>query len=387
MRREWRFKNPHGRVQRPFADLEMRGQNHTTFKPLGDLYTDKSHVSIFRPMNVPASSTDLPRVPTFPGRTAWAATSTTSEATRSLMSALNLGPADVSQSNGPATMAAETGRSWNDRDDSVAHIEAAMLAEMSKIPTNQSDTSATTVYKSTSSDAVRAGYVNTAMHTNKMSLLEIQAEEEAAQKRHAGAKSASANVSARVAGSSISCRDSSAGAEKAWSGPETTSTIGDWGEKTDRIMFWNGDFDENVGTDAGRSSLSISRRAATSKNLSGTPSASYQSKGLTNPCMASDNAFGGHKIPMDLMRWCQQELRKMSMNTDATLMEFCYTLESPADIREYMRNYLGSTPQVSAFASEFIRRKSKPGRHKGNSGLTSKSSNAAGRQRRRRRRR
>jgi len=607
--REWWYKDPHGRVQGPFAGLEMRGwhksgffkdslpvacgQNHT-FKPLGDLYTDKSHVFIFRPMIVPASSTESSSVPASPARAAWAATSTPSEDTRSLMNALNLGTANASQSNGPATVAAESGRGWNERDDSVAKIEAARAAEMAKVAANHSNASATTVYKSTStlvksaatsrqttsraaadtttnvsssarlgaspspwgkagapakkkhvgggkslleiqaaeererlkleslrdakrraaeveaserpaqsvwgrssvrakpveakslmeiqaeeerreaerrkaeereaailggrrkgqtmaqvlgsnsrsglaswtngassstasdtwvgtkpssqtkkslrevqadqlaerkrlelqrmaqrasSDAVRAGYVNAATRTKKMSLLEIQAEEEAARKRDAGAKRSNANAWARVAGGSNSGRVSSAGAEKAWSGPGTTSTIGDPGEKTDQSMFWNGVLDENGGTDTGRSASTTSLPVATSISRSGAPSTTHQAKGLTKPSDAGDNAFGGRKMPVDLMRWCQQELRKMSKNADETLMEFCYTLESSADIREYMRNYMGSTPQVSAFASEFIRRKSNPGRYKGNSGSTSKSSNAAGGQRRRRRRR
>ena len=43
--------------------------------------------------------------------------------------------------------------------------------------------------------------------------------------------------------------------------------------------------------------------------------------------------------------------------TDLTLMDFLFSLESSADIREYMGAYLGSSPQVSQFATEFIKRK------------------------------
>ena len=43
---------------------------------------------------------------------------------------------------------------------------------------------------------------------------------------------------------------------------------------------------------------------------------------------------------------------------DMTLVQLCMALEDNSEIREYMRDYLGSTPQVSSFASEFLKRKS-----------------------------
>jgi len=48
---------------------------------------------------------------------------------------------------------------------------------------------------------------------------------------------------------------------------------------------------------------------------------------------------------------------KLIGSDDTTLMQFCMTLESAADVREYIREYMGSTPEVSAFASEFIKRR------------------------------
>lgn len=69
------------------------------------------------------------------------------------------------------------------------------------------------------------------------------------------------------------------------------------------------------------------------------------------------NAFGGSGMSDDLMRWCADEMLRLIGSSDTTLMQFCMTLESAADIREYIREYMGSTPQVSAFASEFIKRR------------------------------
>ena len=67
--------------------------------------------------------------------------------------------------------------------------------------------------------------------------------------------------------------------------------------------------------------------------------------------------FGGKELPSGMKQWASSELRKIRGNGDLTLVHFCMTLQASADIREYMREVLGSTPQVSAFASEFIRRK------------------------------
>jgi hypothetical protein len=40
-----------------------------------------------------------------------------------------------------------------------------------------------------------------------------------------------------------------------------------------------------------------------------------------------------------------------------TLVEYCMTLEDPSEIRANIAAYLGSTPCVAMFASEFIQRK------------------------------
>jgi hypothetical protein len=77
----------------------------------------------------------------------------------------------------------------------------------------------------------------------------------------------------------------------------------------------------------------------------------------------------------EMIEWCQAQLRKLTGSDDMTLALFCMSCESSVDIREYMASYLGnnnsssiniiiiitiiigSTPLVSAFATEFIKRK------------------------------
>lgn len=63
----------------------------------------------------------------------------------------------------------------------------------------------------------------------------------------------------------------------------------------------------------------------------------------------------GKEMSRDMRKWCEGQVSKIGATM--TLIEFCYSLEDASDIREYLRDYLGSTPQVSAFASEFIARK------------------------------
>lgn len=46
-------------------------------------------------------------------------------------------------------------------------------------------------------------------------------------------------------------------------------------------------------------------------------------------------------------------------HTDISLLVSCLSLDSSAKIREFIRDLYGSKPEVSNFATEFIRRKDK----------------------------
>ena len=76
---------------------------------------------------------------------------------------------------------------------------------------------------------------------------------------------------------------------------------------------------------------------------------------------ANDALGSGAELNADMRQWATGEMQKIKGNSDLTLVSFCMTLSSNSEIREYMRDVLGSTPQVSSFASEFIRRKNKIG--------------------------
>ncbi|OQR99038.1 hypothetical protein ACHHYP_07503 [Achlya hypogyna] len=59
----------------------------------------------------------------------------------------------------------------------------------------------------------------------------------------------------------------------------------------------------------------------------------------------------------DLMAWCGKQLKKLGVSDDLTLIQYCATLEDSGEIRETLAANLGSTPKVSAFATEFIQKK------------------------------
>jgi len=64
----------------------------------------------------------------------------------------------------------------------------------------------------------------------------------------------------------------------------------------------------------------------------------------------------GKMSPM-LESWCKDQMRKLNGSEDLTLVAFCMTLSDPIEIKQYITAYLGSTPQVNNFATEFINRK------------------------------
>lgn len=68
--------------------------------------------------------------------------------------------------------------------------------------------------------------------------------------------------------------------------------------------------------------------------------------------------FGANgRLSPALESWCKDQMRKLNGSDDLTLVAFCMTLSDPVEIRQYLTAYLGSTPQVNNFATEFINRK------------------------------
>uniref|UniRef100_A0AAV1T9K9 GYF domain-containing protein n=1 Tax=Peronospora matthiolae TaxID=2874970 RepID=A0AAV1T9K9_9STRA len=73
--------------------------------------------------------------------------------------------------------------------------------------------------------------------------------------------------------------------------------------------------------------------------------------------VGSSNAFGLNSVSSEFMAWASKQLKTIDVDANVTLLEYCASVEDPGEVREYLAAYLGSTPRVSAFATEFIQRK------------------------------
>jgi len=64
-------------------------------------------------------------------------------------------------------------------------------------------------------------------------------------------------------------------------------------------------------------------------------------------------------VPPGFAEWCASQLAAITGSDDTTLAHFLLSLSSESEIRDYIREYLGSSAQVSDFANNFVRRRSK----------------------------
>ncbi len=62
-------------------------------------------------------------------------------------------------------------------------------------------------------------------------------------------------------------------------------------------------------------------------------------------------------MPSELSKWAVPKLRAFTGNNDTALLDFCMSLGSDEDIRQYIYTYLGRDRSVVEFADEFCTRK------------------------------
>lgn len=93
------------------------------------------------------------------------------------------------------------------------------------------------------------------------------------------------------------------------------------------------------------------------------PSKSQTKKVSTNiphtrstPVSSSAEEFGATMSPA-IEKWCKEKMQQINGSNDLTLVAFCMTLNDANEIRQYLTTYLGSTPQVNNFATEFINKR------------------------------
>jgi hypothetical protein len=73
-------------------------------------------------------------------------------------------------------------------------------------------------------------------------------------------------------------------------------------------------------------------------------------------CTDDEEDISDSGMSREFANWCATQLTKITGNKDLTLVKFCLSVESTAEIREILAANLGSTPQVSNFATEFIKK-------------------------------
>ena len=88
----------------------------------------------------------------------------------------------------------------------------------------------------------------------------------------------------------------------------------------------------------------------------GTASAHQSSIQHQNSASSAAEEFGAKMSPA-LEKWCQDQMMKLNGTDDLTLVSFCMTLNNASEIRQYLTAYLGSTPQINNFATEFINKR------------------------------
>lgn len=73
-------------------------------------------------------------------------------------------------------------------------------------------------------------------------------------------------------------------------------------------------------------------------------------------CAGDEEDISDSGMSREFANWCATQLTKITGNKDLTLVKFCLSVGSTAEIREILAANLGSTPQVSNFATEFIKK-------------------------------
>ena len=69
------------------------------------------------------------------------------------------------------------------------------------------------------------------------------------------------------------------------------------------------------------------------------------------------NVFGGPGMSREFKTWCKSQLQKLSGSDDTTLVEYLMTLSNEDEIREHMSLYLGNSAKVKQFADGFLEHK------------------------------
>ncbi|KAK1736422.1 hypothetical protein QTG54_013022 [Skeletonema marinoi] len=105
------------------------------------------------------------------------------------------------------------------------------------------------------------------------------------------------------------------------------------------------------------STQKINANAAWNMKQTAASSAPAAATNQAQKAAAVDNFGANGQMTSTMEKWCKDQMQKLNGSDDLTLVTFCMTLTDSDEIRQYLSAYLGSTPQVNNFATEFIKRK------------------------------
>jgi hypothetical protein len=90
---------------------------------------------------------------------------------------------------------------------------------------------------------------------------------------------------------------------------------------------------------------------------------SQQQRSSSSSSATPADEFGATMSPA-LENWCKEQMQKINGSDDLTLVSFCMTLDDASEVRQYLTTYLGGTPQVNNFATDFINKRGLGGSNK-----------------------
>jgi GYF domain len=212
------------------------------------------------------------------------------------------------------------------------------MPEQKRSPSDTSSTPSDSASQSTKNATTAWGGVTASQPVSRKSMSEIQKEE-----ARAAAVAAMNRQSAPTSSSAWANVAAARGGSTAWSGGEA---------KQQPAVVLPGSSVRQTGL-----VRAVSLQTSNAATVNTQPTGSVQrANSVVVKAEAANDAFGA-KMPPTLEKWCKDQMHKLNGTDDLTLVAFCMSLTDADEIRQYLTAYLGSTPQVNSFATEFINRK------------------------------
>ncbi|XP_027145074.1 GRB10-interacting GYF protein 2 isoform X6 [Larimichthys crocea] len=155
-------------------------------------------------------------------------------------------------------------------------------------------------------------------------------------------------------------------------GSVNASSCSNWG--SDSSSIWGDTHNSNMGfwdeavKEAVQQQPPQPRKASTQKNNKGNANLSNSLSGRANKKVEEEEKLlklfqGVSKSQQDtFMQWCEQTLHTLNTanNLDVpTFASFLKEVDSPYEVHDYVRAYLGDTPEAKDFAKQFLERRAK----------------------------